>query len=107
MSYQATDIHGTTRLRPDHAQMVRIVNELYAEPPDVFEEVTMTHSSGTSISLYANGTAVLDEPEQTHYALLKDLSRSEQLTLWLQIAAGNLRAIRRLDWIPQGSEPEH
>ena len=43
LSYQVTDIHGVTSLRPEHARMVQIVKELYAASEDEFAE-TSTHA---------------------------------------------------------------
>jgi len=81
--------------------MVKIVKELYASSSEEFMEATLTHSSGTSISLYRNGSAVLDTPESSNYSLLEDLSMDEQLMLWVQTAAGNLKVLQKLEWKPQ------
>jgi hypothetical protein len=102
MSYQVSDVNGVTRLRPDHADMVKLVQALYREPPDALAEVTLTHASGVAITLYPNGTAVMDEADSETYSVLGDLTIEEQLMLWLQLASGNLRSLRKLEWQHEG-----
>lgn len=99
MSYQITDISGITRLMPDHSKMVEIVDEMYREEDhEPFQDVIMSHNSGTSISLHPNGCAVLDSSNNEKYYTLTTLDKEDQLMLWIQLAAGNIRAIRQLDW---------
>jgi hypothetical protein len=100
MAYQTTDVHGITRLMPDHECMVRMVHELYSNQKDDFADVVLTHRSGIAISLHANGCAVLEQPHEEEDKMLRDLSRDEQLTLWIQLAAGNLARIQALEWEP-------
>ena len=101
MSYQITDLNGITSLLPDHQRMVEIVKELHAETGNRFGEVTLTHDSGVSISLYSNGSAVMDTPDAENYSLLDDLSQDDQLMLWVQLAAGNVASLNKLDWKAQ------
>jgi hypothetical protein len=103
MSYQVTDVHGVTRLRPDHADMVRMVKALYRQPPDTFAEVTLTHACGVAITLHPNGSAVMDEADTDTYDVLTDLTMDEQLMLWLQLALGNVSSLRKLEWRQEGS----
>jgi hypothetical protein len=102
MSYQVTDVQGVTRLRPGHADMVKVAKALYQQPPDTFAEVTLTHASGVAITLYPNGTAVMDEADTATYAVLDDLSIDDQLMLWLQLASGHVQSLRKLEWRQEG-----
>ena len=103
MAYQITDIHGVTRLMPDHGMMVRIVDEMYRHPNKVFRDVIMSHNNGYSISLHPNGCAVLDHAGEDSYYTLTDLSREEQLMLWIQLAGNNIASIKKLDWTSDDS----
>ena len=98
MSYQVTDIHGVTRLMPEHRQMVKVLNELYADKEESFSDVILTHRNGHAISLHANGCAVWETPGSEEMRILKDLKREEQLTLWIQLAAGRMKTIESLGW---------
>jgi len=102
MSYQVTDQNGITTLRPDHKKMVFVVQQMYRANEEDFVEVTLTHASGVAVSLYPNGTAVLDTPDSNTYSILEDLTMNEQLMLWVQLAAGNIDSLNKLDWQKQG-----
>lgn len=78
--------------------MVSIVNELYSDSADEYLEVTLTHSSGVAITLGSNGSAVMDTPDCVSYFLMTDLTFNEQMTLWVQLAGGNVESIKKLDW---------
>jgi hypothetical protein len=98
MSYQITDVHGVTRLMPDHSMMIRIVDEMYNEHTEPFRDVILSHQNGYSISLHPNGCAVLDYAQEEQYYTLTDLTREDQLMLWIQLAANNIKSIKKLDW---------
>ena len=101
MSYQITDLSGITSLLPSHQRMVEIVKELHTGTDHRFGEVTLTHDSGVAISLYSNGSAVMDTPDAENYCLLESLSQNDQLMLWVQLAAGNVASLNKLDWKAQ------
>lgn len=98
MPYQITDVHGVTRLMPDHSMMIEIVDEMYREQTEAFRDVILAHQSGYSISLHPNGCAVLDYAEEEEYYTLTDLTREDQLMLWIQLAGNNIESIRKLGW---------
>ncbi|MCG8528288.1 MAG: hypothetical protein MI748_18045 [Opitutales bacterium] len=99
MSYQLTDSNGVVRLNPDHKVMTQTLSELYNdERKEVFDDVILTHDSGASISLQSNGCAVFETHESETRKILKELSRDDQLALWIQLAAGRLKALEQLEW---------
>jgi hypothetical protein len=102
MAYQVTDLYGVTRLMPDHRTMVEVLDTLYREAQhEDLADVVLTHRSGHAICLYANGTAVMEKEDDPTLLLMHDLSREEQLTLWIQLAAGRVANLLKMDWEKQ------
>jgi hypothetical protein len=98
MTYQVTDTQGVTYLRPSHAMMVAVVDQMYRENEEVFGDVIMTASNGVAIALHPNGSATLELPENSAVRILKNLGKDEQLTLWVQLAGGHSQSIMKLEW---------
>lgn len=79
--------------------MTQIVDEMYAqENEEVFQDVMLTDRSGNSISLFPNGHAIMDLSGSNEELSLSKLDREDQMMLWIQLAAGNLDALKKLDW---------
>ncbi|NCG08299.1 MAG: hypothetical protein GWO81_01815 [Verrucomicrobia bacterium] len=101
--YHTTDLDGISELKPDKARLRAILSTL-----DQDRSVTASHpdvslvndTNGWSLSVFASGIVTfeqLDDPDEAP-RYMKNVSRDKALSLWLDLAAGKLKALNAQPW---------
>ena len=100
MSYFAYDQMGATISSPSESQMQQLLASLTSgdlEHPDV----SLTHESGWSISVFSTGLLVFENVESREGPWhMRDVTFSRAQEFWLMLAAGKLKELRSLPWAP-------
>lgn len=99
MTYFVRSRWDATEHTPPRLRMSQLLEELDAHDTE-HPDVSLTHESGWSLSVYASGLVVLENAEDDEGPFhMEALSRTAALRLWELLAEGSLDALRTDDWI--------
>ena len=102
--YHTTDSEGISEINPDRMRMREILEEVgSAESADApHPDVSLVHdTSGWMVTVYPGGVVTLenlgDADELPFY--LRKVGLSEALSLWTELAEGNIAKLRKRPWL--------
>lgn len=106
MSYSVHTRWGAAEIAPSIARMREILKELDPADPE-HPDVSLTHESGWTLSIFESGLVVWEDIEAAEYKPrhMIDVDRERALSMWLQLSRGDLAAIEQQPWQPGAFPP--
>lgn len=103
--YHTTDVHGITRICPDAATMIAVLETLSEADEAEHDDVSLVHESGWCLSVRPRGRVILEHIHRSQEPLrvLTKQSRVQALGYWRMLAEGQLEAVLALPWRKQRS----
>lgn len=99
MTYHVQSRWGDSETEPSRERMWELLQELDASDPE-HPDTWLIHDNGWSLAMHETGVLVWENAHQDQLPVhLPNVSRDKALSLWLQLAAGNLAEIAKESWV--------